>query len=193
MLVISRCCQYRLSTASRGRMTREWWIGKHFKWTGLFLTGVLSRNLAHVTEKQKILWRTNRLLSLIRHEPHWKRRIQQFFYCCACIHYRGNVSTEPLPSSDKGIFTEPLLATIRGIHRHTHTQQRDLIKCTIFWDITPCSPLIVHRRFETYIFDPHDGGDMFLRNVGWHSTDYTTLYPRRWHHCCENLKSYVIS
>jgi hypothetical protein len=28
-------------------------------------------------------------------------------------------------------------------------------------------------------FDPEDGGDMFLRNVGWLSTDYTVLYPRR--------------
>jgi hypothetical protein len=25
-------------------------------------------------------------------------------------------------------------------------------------------------------FDPADGGDMFLRNVGWHSTDYKALY-----------------
>jgi hypothetical protein len=39
---------------------------------------------------------------LIRHGPHWKRRVQQFFYCCLCIRYRGNVSTEPLPSNDKG-------------------------------------------------------------------------------------------
>jgi hypothetical protein len=28
-------------------------------------------------------------------------------------------------------------------------------------------------------FDPEDGGDMFLRNVGRLSTDYTALYPRR--------------
>jgi hypothetical protein len=34
---------------------------------------------------------------------------------------------------------------------------------------------------RTYYFDPEDGGDMFLRNVGWHSTDYTALYPRRWY------------
>jgi hypothetical protein len=27
-------------------------------------------------------------------------------------------------------------------------------------------------------FDPEDGGDMFLRNIGWLSTDYTALYPR---------------
>jgi hypothetical protein len=28
-------------------------------------------------------------------------------------------------------------------------------------------------------FDPEDGGDMFLRDVGWLSTDYMALYPRR--------------
>jgi hypothetical protein len=28
-------------------------------------------------------------------------------------------------------------------------------------------------------FNPEDGIDMFLRNVNWLSTDYTTLYPRR--------------
>jgi hypothetical protein len=59
-------------------------------------------------KKQEVLGRTNRLVSLIRHGPHWKRRVQQFFYCCVCIRYRGNVSTEPLPSNDRGIFTEPL-------------------------------------------------------------------------------------
>jgi hypothetical protein len=30
-------------------------------------------------------------------------------------------------------------------------------------------------------FDPEYGGDFFLRNVGWLSTDYTALYPRRWY------------
>jgi hypothetical protein len=53
---------------------------------------------------QEILGRANRLLSLIRHGPHWKRRLQQFFYCCLCIRYRGNVCTEPLPSNDRGFF-----------------------------------------------------------------------------------------
>jgi hypothetical protein len=28
-------------------------------------------------------------------------------------------------------------------------------------------------------FDPEDGDDMLLRNVGSLSTDYTALYPRR--------------
>jgi hypothetical protein len=27
-------------------------------------------------------------------------------------------------------------------------------------------------------FDPEDGGDMFLCNIGLFSTDYTALYPR---------------
>jgi hypothetical protein len=81
---------------------------------------------------------------------HWKQRVQQFFYCCACIRYRGNVSTKPLPSNDTRIFTEPsrciatiggflssrclatvevflpsrCLETIGGTHRRTHARAR---------------------------------------------------------------------
>jgi hypothetical protein len=44
-------------------------------------------------------------------------------------------------------------------------------------------------------FNPEDGGDMFLRNVGWLSTDYTARYipeDRTLHeHRCENLKSHI--
>jgi hypothetical protein len=66
--------------------------------------------------KKEVLGTTNHLLSVIRHGPHWKRRVQLFFYCCLCIRYRGNVSTEPLTSNGKGIFTETsrCLATTRG-------------------------------------------------------------------------------
>jgi hypothetical protein len=36
------------------------------------------------------------------------------------------------------------------------------------------------RRFlAQLIFDPEDGGDMFLRNVAGILTDYTPLHPRR--------------
>jgi hypothetical protein len=42
-----------------------------------------------------------------------------------------------------------------------------VMKSTIFWDIKPCSPLSVNRRFLLNLFlDPEDGGDVFLRNVG---------------------------
>jgi hypothetical protein len=91
---------------------------------------------------QEVLGRTNRLLSLIRHGPHWKRRVQQFFYCCVCIRYRGNVSSEPLPSNDRGIFTDPLRShdrrgytgtqTRTHTHTHTHRQQRDPINLLNF-------------------------------------------------------------
>jgi hypothetical protein len=33
----------------------------------------------------------------------------------------------------------------------------------------------------TYFFHPEDGGDMFLRNVGWNSTGYMALYLTRWY------------
>jgi hypothetical protein len=58
--------------------------------------------------KQEVLGRTNRLFSLIRHGPHRKRRVSQFFYCCVYIRCCGNVFTEPLPSNDMGY-----------IYRHT--------------------------------------------------------------------------
>jgi hypothetical protein len=32
---------------------------------------------------------------------------------------------------------------------------------------------------KTIFYDPEDGGDTFLRNVGYHSTHYTASYPRR--------------
>jgi hypothetical protein len=121
--------------------------------------GVPHRQNRNWQQQQEDLGRTNRLLFLIRHGQHWKRRIQQFFYCFVCIRYRGNVSTEPLPSNDrgifteslpskdkgifteplpindKGIFTEPLPSNDRGIHRerNTHRQQRDLISLLLFF------------------------------------------------------------
>jgi hypothetical protein len=54
-----------------------------------------------------------------------------------------------------------------------------VMKSTIFWDITPCSPLSVNQSESGWqaelfhagfllglFFGPEDGGDMFLRNIG---------------------------
>jgi hypothetical protein len=74
---------------------------------------VYIHRLIHKTKfKQEFLGRTNRLLSLIRHRTHWKRHVQNFFYCCVCIRYRGNVSTEPLPINDRGIFPQNFLFSV---------------------------------------------------------------------------------
>jgi hypothetical protein len=84
-----------------------------------------------------------------------------------------------------------------------------VMKSSIFCDIIPCSQLKVSRRFgatcplhlqgrrisqgrnqresrckaalalRAQPFDPEDGGDIFLWNVTWLSTDYTALYPRK--------------
>jgi hypothetical protein len=51
------------------------------------------------------------------------------------------------------------------------------MKSSVFWDITPCSPLFVNCLPLSFTLV---SCDMFLRNVGWLSTDYTALYPRRW-------------
>jgi hypothetical protein len=42
-------------------------------------------------------------------------------------------------------------------------------------------------------FLPEDGGDMFLRNVGWLSVGYMAIYLIKqtpYIHCYENIKSY---
>jgi hypothetical protein len=82
--------------------------------------------------------RTNRLLSLMRHGRHWKH-VQQFFYCCVCIRYRGKVSNEPLPSNYRGIFTEPnrCLATIGDINVDTQTDGRDFLIRPLRWAQVP--------------------------------------------------------
>jgi hypothetical protein len=86
-------------------------------------------------KKQEVLARTSGLLILIRHGPHWKRRVRQFFYCCACIRYPSNVSTESLPSNDRVILPSCCLATIGG-YTDTHTHQRDLVSLLYFFKIT---------------------------------------------------------
>jgi hypothetical protein len=74
---------------------------QHDSITGGFLLKQVSSRWTDLITKQEVLGRTNRLFSLIRHGPHGKRRVQQFFYCCVCIRYRGKFSTESLPSNDR--------------------------------------------------------------------------------------------
>jgi hypothetical protein len=65
-----------------------------------------------------------------------------------CILYRGNVSTEPLPSNDRGIFIEPLPSNDKGMFTEQlpskdgggiHRQQRDLISLLNFFKIRTVS------------------------------------------------------
>jgi hypothetical protein len=66
---------------------------------------------------------------------------------------------------------------------HLRLQQMDIefnvwnatcyLKNSILWNTTPCSPLqaviatCFRAGFLLGLFDPENGGDMFLRNVGW--------------------------
>jgi hypothetical protein len=64
------------------------------------------------------------------------------------------------------------------------------MKSSIFWDITPCSPVNWHFRSKQCLHfqgwracqtrNQHENwGEMFLWNTSWLSLDYTTLYSRR--------------
>jgi hypothetical protein len=71
-----------------------------------------------------------------------------------------------------------------GGFEENHEEHQDM-KSIIFWDVTPCSLLrwlatcLLAGSCWNFFFDPEDGGDMFLRNVGYISPDYTASHPRR--------------
>jgi hypothetical protein len=55
---------------------------------------------------------------------------------------------------------------------------------TVFFIVTPVQPQISHCKSNaaskiSLLFNRENGGDIFLRNVGRHSLNYTALYPRR--------------
>jgi hypothetical protein len=56
------------------------------------------------------------------------------------------------------------------------------MESSIFWDITLCGLLLATRFHAGFLlglfFDAEDGGDMFLRNTGLLSMDYTVLNPK---------------
>jgi hypothetical protein len=107
----SYATQHFASSAEWGEGSRQS-RGKALRWTQGLWWLILP---ALSVKKQEVLRRTNSVLSSIRHGPHWKRRVQQFLYCWMCIRYRGNVSTEPLPSNDREIFTEPTPSNDKAI------------------------------------------------------------------------------
>jgi hypothetical protein len=110
---------------------------------------------------------------LVRHEPHRKRRFQQLFvaagtslpscylatigdtethesnntFIVACIHCRGNVFMEQIPSVKGGIYSaETLSSNDMGIHTRTHRLMGGVyaVRC---WDGCRCHD--IHTKFHT--------------------------------------------
>jgi hypothetical protein len=55
-----------------------------------------------------------------------------------CIRYRGNVSTEPLPSNGRGFSIEPLPSNDKGdTHTDTKTDGRDFLIRPLRWAQMP--------------------------------------------------------
>jgi hypothetical protein len=100
-----------------------------------------------------------------------RHAISPFFFCFVCPTLTVYVFLLP------DVGSEVLSAVV--------------MKTSIFYDLTPCSPLQEHVasiiRVGDYLhhasfllgsfFHPEDGGDKFLRNVGRLSTDYMVLHP----------------
>jgi hypothetical protein len=74
----------------------------------------------------------------IRHGPHRKPRVQQFYYCI-CFRCRDNGFTEPLPSNERKVhFTELLPSNdMRNTRTHTQADERYLWSTPLRWAQVP--------------------------------------------------------
>jgi hypothetical protein len=75
----------------------------------------------------------------IRHVPHKKLRVQQFVYCCMCIHCCGNVFTEPLLSTERRDTLNRAFALqqYEGYTYILQTDGRDLWSTPLGWPQLP--------------------------------------------------------
>jgi hypothetical protein len=63
---------------------------------------IIARNTWPRPETKQEFWEEPIVcFPLIRHGPHRKRRLQQFFYSFVCIRCRSNVFAEPMFSNDR--------------------------------------------------------------------------------------------
>jgi hypothetical protein len=70
------------------------------------------------------------------HEPNIKRRVQQFFYCCMCIRFRGNVlQGRCLAKSGCCVVTELLLSNDRRGHTYRYTKSKVSHKPTFIFSL----------------------------------------------------------
>jgi hypothetical protein len=80
-------------------------------------------------------------------------------------------------------------------HQSPFNRNKFTLKSTIFWDITPCSPLKANRRFvATYRL--HLQGRRIRRTRNhrenrWQAQGYIPEDSTLHNHCCKNLKSYM--
>jgi hypothetical protein len=83
--------------------------------------------------------------------------------------------------SKYSVFTEPKVSPTS----EQNLAQDLLVRCfnTIWYCTKKSRPraCLLAGSCWNYFFDPEDGGDIFLRNVGCNSTEYKASYPRRWY------------
>jgi hypothetical protein len=109
---LDRLSQFEGHTACLNQIYKTWAFteSQDICLHGLFPIYLLPNQKWNFKENSKknkeVLEGTNRLLSLIRHGPYTKGRIQKLFCHYLCIHCRGSICTELLPSNEKRLHID---------------------------------------------------------------------------------------
>jgi hypothetical protein len=95
-----------------------------------------------------------------RHGPHRKRRLQQFLHCCQrnTLHsllIRMTLTDTLETKSVAALLLGDYITAVKSVGFEVLTAV--IMKSTIFWDIPPCSPLKVNRRFGGAYHLHHQG------------------------------------
>jgi hypothetical protein len=127
----------------------------HMHWTRKWKRA----QLWHLTFRQEVLRRANRLLSFIRHGLHRRRRVKQF-YLCVCIRWCGNV------------FTYRCLATIGETHTDTQTD-REVYEISS-WDGLRCHNIQTKFHEDWFRHSEINGG--IHRHTACKSYEYAFIF-----------------
>jgi hypothetical protein len=126
----------------------------------------------------------------------FQRTTRSYIPLVSCLAYSSILKMEAICSSETSVdfqrTTRSYIPLVSSLAYSSILKMEAICSSETSVDFQRTTRRYIAGFLLGLFFYPEDGGDVFLRNVSWHSMDYTMLYPLTLHnHRCENLKSYT--